>query len=155
MTSKSILCRILSFALGRSASRSAPGLSVEVPSKLTLLYQRRKLDEEDVRKITSDFLRLIRGPLYIILDALDELPTDRKGIISILLGLSPHIQLFVTTRPLAVDHSHISISLTSSDAHDLRCFVHSEVEALDYSIYGESEDVSALKELVIHKSSGM
>ncbi|KAH8793682.1 hypothetical protein DL96DRAFT_220670 [Flagelloscypha sp. PMI_526] len=155
MTQKIVLCRILSFALGQNtSSHSAPGLSVEVPSALLTLYKHRKLEETDIQQITSAFLRSMSGPLYIVLDALDELSvTPRNDLIPLLVELSPQIRLFITTRPLAVDYPHVSYSLNSSDLPDLRSFVYSEVEALDYAVYGEAEDVSTLKELVMAKSS--
>ncbi|KAH8829733.1 hypothetical protein DL96DRAFT_1678394 [Flagelloscypha sp. PMI_526] len=155
MTQKIILCRILSFALGRAAlSQSAPGLSAGVPSALLTLYKRRKLEEADIQQIASSFLRSMNGPLYIVLDALDELSaTPRNELIALLVDLSPQVRLFITTRPLAVDYPHASYSLDSSDLYDLRSFVYSEIEALDYAVYGEPEDVSALKELVMTKSS--
>ncbi|KAH8796859.1 hypothetical protein DL96DRAFT_1566073 [Flagelloscypha sp. PMI_526] len=157
MTSKAVLCRILSFALGRSAtSRSTMGLSAEVPSSLMLLYQRQKLSDEDVQQITSTFLRSMCTPLYIVIDALDELSiTPRNDLITLLLDLSPQVRLFIATRPLAVDHPHVSLSLQSSDMHDLRSFVHSEIENLDYAKYGEPEDIFTLKELVMNKSSNL
>ncbi|KAH8829735.1 hypothetical protein DL96DRAFT_1553375 [Flagelloscypha sp. PMI_526] len=155
MTQKIILCRILSFALSQTtSSHSTPGLSAEVPSGLLTLYKRRKLEEADIQQITSAFLRSMSGPLYIVLDALDELSaTPRNDLIALLVELSPHVRLFITTRPLAVDYPHVSYSLNSSDLLDLRSFVYSEVEALDYAVYGEAEDVSTLKELVMAKSS--
>ncbi|KAH8829731.1 hypothetical protein DL96DRAFT_1678392 [Flagelloscypha sp. PMI_526] len=150
MTQKIILCRILSCALGQSA----PGLSAEVPAALLTLYKRRKLEELDMQQITSAFLRSMSGPLYIVLDALDEFSaTPRNDLISLLVDLSPQVRLFATIRPLALDYPHTSYSLNSSDLHDLRSFVYSEIEALDYAVYGEPEDVSALKELVMTKSS--
>ncbi|KAH8793681.1 hypothetical protein DL96DRAFT_220632 [Flagelloscypha sp. PMI_526] len=152
MTQKTILCRILSFAL----SHSAPGLSAEVPSALLTLYKRRKLEEADIQQITSAYLRSMNGPLYIVLDALDELSaTPRNDLIALLVDLSPQVRLFVTTRPLVVDYPHASYSLTSSDLYDLKAFVYSEIESLDYAVYGEPEDVSALKDLIMAKSSEM
>ncbi|KAH8829915.1 hypothetical protein DL96DRAFT_1678528 [Flagelloscypha sp. PMI_526] len=155
MTQKIILCRILSCALGRAAlSQSAAGLSVEVPSRLLTLYQRRKLEESDIQQITSTFLRSMSGPLYFVLDALDELSTTpRNDLIPLLVELSPQVRLFITTRPLAVDYPHVSYSLSSSDLYDLKSFVYSEVDALDYAVYGEPDDVSSLKELIMAKSS--
>ncbi|KAH8824900.1 hypothetical protein DL96DRAFT_149008 [Flagelloscypha sp. PMI_526] len=155
MTEKTVLCRILSIALGRSAlSRPALGLPAALPSELLLLYQRQKLEETDIRQITSAFLRSIGGPLYIVIDALDELSTTpRNNLIFLLIDLSPQVRLFITTRPLIVDYPHASYSLRSSDLCDIRCYVYSEVEKLDYSLYGEEEDVSSLKELVLTHSS--
>ncbi|KAH8798551.1 hypothetical protein DL96DRAFT_882856 [Flagelloscypha sp. PMI_526] len=94
------------------------------------------------------------GPLYIVLDALDELSiSPRNDLIPYLVDLSPEVRLFITTRPLSVEYPHISYQLDSSDPRDLTSYIHSEVESLDYALYGEQDDVSTLKELVMSKSS--
>ncbi|KAH8825892.1 hypothetical protein DL96DRAFT_1557450 [Flagelloscypha sp. PMI_526] len=155
MTQKLILCRILSFALGRSTfSSSTRGLPIEVPSGLLALYQRRKLEEANIQQITSALLHSMNGPLYIVLDALDELSgSPRNDLISLLADLSSDMRLFITTRPLVLDYPHVSYPLNSSNLHDLKSYIHAEVESLDYAMYGEQEDVSSLKEIVMTKSS--
>ncbi|KAH8800125.1 ankyrin repeat-containing domain protein [Flagelloscypha sp. PMI_526] len=109
--------------------------SRSIPQRLREAYCRKQVTSELLSEFVGTFLKSFQSSTFMVLDALDEFPpSSQEELIQTLVGLSPSLHIFVTSRHfptrLLAHLSHVTIALEASNGADLANYIQSRVDAL-------------------------
>ncbi|KAJ7487830.1 ankyrin repeat-containing domain protein [Mycena latifolia] len=138
--------------LNRPISRTIDVLHTEHSEKRT----RPTMDE-----IHSQFSVVVteHAKVYIIVDALDEYPEDRRGILLESLTKFPTVNLLLTSRPhISIPFPDARVLEIRATEDDIRCFVKRQLQAsirLSKHIAARPEFQHEIEHKLVHSVEGM